>query len=151
MDSFSIKGSSGFIKIKIDEAYGFPNETSVFGGYDTRSKLKLKSTGFSVDSILWVSTGNIYDFYKELEATQRDLRGIARFTSYENNLSFEISYNEIGHVSISGEFQDNCVEENVLKFEILTDQSYLNRSLGKLRQMVEKYGDNRGIASSAKA
>ena len=150
MNSFSIKGSSGFIKIKIEEVYGYPNETSVFGGYDTRSKLRLKSTGFSVNSILWVSTGDIFNFYKELEATQRDLRGTASFNSYENNLSFKICYNTVGHMSIVGEFRDNCEESNVLKFEILTDQSYLNRSLGKLRQMVEKYGDNTGIACSAR-
>ena len=145
MNSFSIKGSSGFLKIKLEEVYDFPNETSVFGGYDTRGKLKIKSTGFSVNSTLWVSIGNIFDFYKELEITQQKLDGIARFNSYENNLSFEVSYNSLGHVSIVGEFRDKCEESNALKFEIKTDQSYLNRSLGKLKQMVEKYGDNRGV------
>ncbi|WP_375415702.1 hypothetical protein [uncultured Hymenobacter sp.] len=144
MSSFSIKGSSGFIKISIEKVHGFPEETSYFGGYDTTSKLKLKSTSFSVNSVLWLSTGNIYTFYKELESAQCALSGIAKFSSSEGNLDFAVSYNELGHVSITGEFRDNCQERNILQFEILSDQSYLERSLVKLKRIVEQYGDNTG-------
>ena len=144
MASFSIKGSSGFIKINIEELYGFPDETSPFGGYGTKSRIKLESNSYSVNSIVWLSTGSLYNLYKELEPAQRQLKGTASFTSDENDLWFVVEYDELGCVSINGEYKQNYQERNILKFEIFSDQSYIERSLTKLKRIVEKYGDNAG-------
>jgi len=144
MDSFSIRGFSGFLEIEIQEVFGFPEETSHFGGYDTKSKLKVESNGFSVDSELWLSTGEVFDLYTTLRAAHEKVNGSAKFDSSEGNLSFAINYELSGHVSIQGEFKDNNQEANLLKFEISSDQSYLNRTLVELTQFVRKYGDNSG-------
>lgn len=141
---FSIEGSTGFIRIEIKEVFGFPNQTSHFGGYDTESTIALKSNGFSVKSDFWDSTGKLYDLYQCLKKTHSELHGDVKFTSSEYNLSFVISYNNVGHVTIKGEFKEDYPESNLLQFEIVSDQSYLNKTLTELRQIVRKYGDNTG-------
>lgn len=144
MDSFSIRGFGGFLEIEIEEVFGFPNETSHYGGYETKSKIKVESNGFSVDSELWLSTGEVFSLYASLKAAHEKLAGSAKFDSSEGNLSFTVNYELAGRVSIQGEFRDNNLEANLLKFEIPSDQSYLNRSLVELTQFVRKYGNNSG-------
>lgn len=147
MSSFTIRGFSGFLKIEIREVFGFPLETSHYGGYDTKSNLLVESNGFSVTSELWLSTGEIFSLYKELKAAHQQLKGTAKFESSERNLSFTINYFQTGQVSIAGEFRDNNLENNFLKFEISADQSYLNRALAELGQLNEEFGDEYGKRS----
>lgn len=142
--NLSIEGSTGFIRIGIEEVFGFPNQTSHFGGYDTKSTITLKSNSFSVYSDLWVSTGKFYNLYQDLKVAHSELRGDVKFISIEHNLSFIISYNNLGHIIIKGEFADNHPENNLLTFEIVSDQSYMNKTLTELKQIVRKYGDNSG-------
>ena len=144
MDSFSVRGFNGFLEVEIDKIFGFPDQTSRFGGYDTESRVKVESNGFSVDNKLWLSTGEVFDLYNSLREAHEKLNGSAKFESTERNLSFTISYEPLGHVSIKGEFYDNNQKANFLKFEISSDQSYLNSSLVELTQFVRKYGDNSG-------
>ncbi|WP_223696508.1 hypothetical protein [Hymenobacter psoromatis] len=147
MDSFSVRGFNGFLEVEIDKIFGFPDQTSHFGGYDTESRVKVESNGFSVDSKLWLSTGEVFDLYNSLREAHEKLNGSAKFESSERNLSFAINYELLGRVSIQGEFRDNKLEDNFLRFEISSDQSYLNRTLVELTQFVRKYGDNSGKKS----
>ncbi|WP_223654578.1 hypothetical protein, partial [Hymenobacter psoromatis] len=134
MDSFSVRGFNGFLEVEIDKIFGFPDQTSHFGGYDTESRVKVESNGFSVDSKLWLSTGEVFDLYNSLREAHEKLNGSAKFESSERNLSFAINYELLGRVSIQGEFRDNKLEDNFLRFEISSDQSYLNRTLVELTQ-----------------
>ena len=64
MEKLSIKGESGnFIEIFYLEVYGFPDNTSHFGGYDVLAKINLKSEGFTINSNFYTSTGEIYTFF----------------------------------------------------------------------------------------
>jgi len=144
MDSFSVRGFNGFLEVGIEKIFGFPDQTSHFGGYDTESRVKVESNGFSVDGKLWLSTGEVFDFYTSLRQAHEKLNGSAKFESSEGNLLFAINYELLGRVSIQGEFRDNKQEDNFLRFEIFSDQSYLNRTLVELTQFIRKYGDNSG-------
>lgn len=141
---FSIEGPNGFIKIELAEVFGFPNHTSHWGGYDTRSKLTLKSRGISVNSALGLSTGEIYNFYRNLEETHAQLSGYTKFTYNEYHLWFGIQYDPVGHVIINGEFREDYRGNNSLKFEIITDQSYLIETLKDLKRIAHQYGDDTG-------
>ena len=144
MDSFTLAGSTGSLSLQVEEVYGFPDQTSSFGGYDTRSRLRLRSHGFAVDSLVWLSTGEVYAFYQQLRAAQAQLVGVARFASSEGNLCFALTYLVNGQVSLAGEYWESTEEVNRLRFEIASDQSYLHRALTELSAWVEHYGDNAG-------
>jgi hypothetical protein len=140
MDSFTLAGSTGSLILQLEEVYGFPHQTSHFGGYDTRSRLRLHSHGFSVDSVLWLSTGEVFTFYQQLRTAHAQLVGVARFASSEDNLSFAVAYLPSGLVALTGEYREHTPEANRLAFEIASDQSYLHRAVAELAQWAEYYG-----------
>ena len=68
MEKLLIKGESGsFIEIIYSEVYGFPENTSYFGGYEVSAKINIKSEGFSLNSDFYTSTGEIYTFFENLK------------------------------------------------------------------------------------
>ena len=142
-----IKGEYGnFIKLHIDKIYGFPEDTSYFGGYETTSFVDIKVSNYIAKGNIWITTGDIYNFYVDLQKCQNLLKGIARLISYENNLSIQLEYNEIGHVIISGSFQEKHDERNVLNFEFSSDQTFMNSLLIDLYNIHQQYGDFRGLS-----
>ena len=144
MDSFTLAGSTGSLTLQIEEVYGFPHQTSSFGGYDTRSRLRLRSHGFSIDSVLWLSTGEVFTFYQQLRVAHAQLAGLARFASSEDNLSFAVEYLPLGQVALTGEYREHTPEANRLAFEIASDQSYLHGAMAELAQWAEQYGGMQG-------
>ncbi len=145
MDTFTIKGEADYVKITFDEVYGFPNTTSPWGGYDTRSTLEIKSGNFSVKSTLWTSTGEIFEFFQQLKDCNNKLAGTATYNSYEGNLHISASYDNLGHVNISGNFSEQNQFDNELQFEFHTDQSFIKYTIEELEFVANKYGDMQGI------
>jgi hypothetical protein len=146
MLEFSLQGeSNNYLKLTINRDFGFPDSTSPFGGYDTESVVEIKSTNYYVKGLLWITTGNIYDFYKKLKKCQLELTGSTRLDSYENNLRVLVEYDLLGHVCVSGEFLEKHEENNKLIFSFLTDQTFISRTIDELTEIYKKYGDNYGI------
>ena len=145
MENFSIEGISDFIKVTFEEVYGFPDKTCHWGGYELRTLLEIKSIGFYVKSILWTSTGELFEFYEELRTCNQDLKGVARFESYEGNLKFIAEYDNAGHVTIKGTFSEQNNFANKLQFEFTTDQTFISSNLSALGILTNKYGGMKGI------
>ncbi len=146
MEEFSIIGDNGnYIKITFQEVYGFPESTSHWGGYELRAALGIKSGNFLVKSIFWTSTGELFEFYKKLEACNEELKGSVDFANYEANLEFNVKYDNMGHVNIEGRFYELTELDNELKFEFTSDQSYMSITVGELKQIALKYGDMKGV------
>jgi hypothetical protein len=146
MEGFSIIGENGnYLKVSFQEVYGFPELTCHWGGYELRATIELKSGNFAVTSIFWTSTGELYGFYKKLEACNEELNGSIEFSNYESNLEFSAKYDDLGHVHIEGRFYELGDFDNELKFGFNSDQSYISKTVGELKQIALKYGDMRGI------
>ncbi len=77
MEEFQIIGKSGFVRINLTNVLEFPETTSTFGGYDTESTIEIKSSNYYVKGLIWITTGNIFDFFQELVKCQKELTGIA--------------------------------------------------------------------------
>ena len=146
MDEFVLAGdNNNYLKIKINEIFGFPNETCHFGGYDTKSQIEIKTDGFSVLAQFYISTGEIFEFYKHLSAANYSLTGIVYFRSYEGNLDSQIKYDDTGHISVTGTFSKQNWFGNLLKFDFKSDQTYVHHTLNQLKIITDKYGDMKGI------
>ncbi len=145
LGNFAIKGSDGSIVVSILEVYGFPNETCHWGGYDTKSAIEIKAANYRISGQLYIATGEIFNFYKQLKDCQRTLKGKATLTSYEGNLSVEFNFDEQGHVQINGNFQEYQHSENELIFELDSDQSYFNETIVQLDAIVKRYGGMTGV------
>ena len=145
MNGFTITGKRGFIRIELQNASGFPKDTSHFGGYEAEGIIEIKSGNYYIFGELWFTTGDVYDFYKQLDKCYRELNGIAVFSNYENSLELEVVFNRLGQVVIQGSFQEKAYVENELQFEIESDQSFLTSTLEELRKFVDHYGDSKGV------
>jgi hypothetical protein len=145
MDEFTIKGETDFIKVTFEEIYGFPENICHWGGYEVRSTLEIKSGNFKVKSTFWTSTGELFNFFQGLKECNTKLSGTATYNSYEGNLNIKASYNNIGHVNISGSFSEQNQFQNNLKFEFLSDQSFIKYSVDQLALIASKYGGIMGI------
>ncbi|RRB09382.1 WapI family immunity protein [Larkinella rosea] len=141
--NFSINGYNGFIKVEISEVFGYPNRTSHLGGYETKSQLSIRSGGFSFEGKIWPSTGQIFQFYQNLQKTYSCLQGETIFHCEFDPL-FTLTYDSNGHLFIKGKFTERTEEWNLLEFEIRSDQSYLVHTMAELKQIVMKYGDDEG-------
>ena len=148
MEKFEIKGEKGFFRISLTRIIGFPETTSAFGGYDTESTIEVKSSNYYFKGLVWITTGNIFNFFQELEKCQKNLKGIAQLESYEKNLQLTVQYDELGHIVITGKFIENHIGRNILYFEIKGDQTFINSTISELETIYKRYGDNKGIKNS---
>lgn len=144
MEEFTIRGNGNYIKLSIDEVYGFPDNTSHWGGYDTKSTLEIYSNGFQVKSLLYVSTGELYEFLRLLRGCNSKLNGTIHFNPYVGNLELYLEYDDRGHVNIRGEFYQDVECLNRLIFEFNSDQTYISDTIKELETIVVKYGNNKG-------
>jgi hypothetical protein len=145
MDEFILQGGSDYLKISFQEVFGFPENTSYSGGYDTRSIIEIKSGDFLVKSIIYVTTGELYKFYEDLLKCNEVLKGVIDFGNYEYNLNFKLEYDIDGHVSVRGNFETHNGLDNSLNFHFISDQSYMQSTLKQLQAITERYGDMKGV------
>ena len=146
MISISINGENGdFLKIDTQKIYGYPDTTCPFGGYDTQSSIEIKVSSYNVKGLIWISTGDLYFFYKKLKKCYINLEGESELKSYENNLISTLKFDEYGKIAFTGKFTEKHDGNNTLEFEIISDQSYIKSTISQLEQMIESYGDNTGV------
>jgi len=136
VSEFKIAGKNGFIRIEINEVFGFPTETRFNGGYDVKGKVEIKSGNYYVnEGELWFSTGQIFEFFIKLQKC---------YDKIDGNV-IELEFIKLGQIQIQGYFQEFPSIENILEFEFESDQSYLASTLVELKKIVDCYGDLKGI------
>ncbi|WP_026693018.1 WapI family immunity protein [Peribacillus kribbensis] len=144
MNQFMIAGKQGFIRIKFNKVHGFPEETSYLGGYDVEGNVEIKSGNYYVkDAEFWFSTGQVYQFFIQLQKCYSHLKGCVSFSD-ENTLKIDMHFNKFGGITIQGYFQETAHQENILHFEFESDQSYLVSTLQQLQNIADQYGDLKG-------
>ncbi|RSK50033.1 WapI family immunity protein [Hymenobacter rigui] len=145
MEEFTIAGKDSFLTIRLVEVLGFPDDTSHWGGYDVRAGIYIQVGGFSVNSTLWTSTGELYELYQQLRVCNESVKGTVRFESYEHQLEFTAQYTPAGQLILEGVFSEFIDSNNKLIFTIITDQSYIQSTLMEMQKIVQKYGGMEGV------
>ena len=148
MNLFCLNGYNGEkISLELNEVIGFPNNTSIEGGYDIICTLIIDSGCYHIEyDRLCSATGTLYRFSKELDACYTDLFGSAEYRSlYENDFSFKVEMTSGGHAIVTGVFQERSDKHNILQFEFDTDQSCLLNVIQDIESLKVKYGDMEGL------
>ncbi|MGO4696468.1 hypothetical protein AB4Z50_19515 [Paenibacillus sp. 2TAB26] len=141
-----MRGKQGcFIQISLDEVFGFPNMTSPFGGYDVRGIAEIKSGNYYVKGELWFTTGETYEFYNQLVKCWAELKGLATFCSTEANLELKVKFINRRQISIVGYFKEFAHQDNEMKFEIESEQSFFGETVEGLEEIVNHHGGLKGI------
>lgn len=144
--AFSFDGIDGSIEIYIEEVFGYPDETSIDGGYDLKGFINLKANCYSVtNGELWFSSGGLYRFKNQLEPCYKSLQGNAHLRTFEHEFSLKADFKKNGHVIISGSYKQRPDVENELLYEIISDQTQLVQTLIDLKNIEKILGDDTGI------
>ena len=144
-DEFILRSDNGLIHLKINEVFGFPDTTCPWGGYDTKSTIEIISSNYSAKGEVYISTGELYEFYEQLKTCYKTLQGNAELLSYEGNLKMKVSFDGIGHATIKGSYKEHHHEDNELLFELASDQTYIFQAVSGLEDIISVYGNNLGV------
>ncbi len=144
MEKFELRGQDGYIKMWIQQVFGFPNKTSYLGGYECIVGIEINIGNYNVKSEFFSTTVELFNFRNKFKTCHDELNGIAEFKSYEDNLELTVKYS-LGKVLIWGKFQENMSVDTILEYDFSTDQSYLQSTVSELNQIVEKYGGMKGV------
>lgn len=145
---FCLNGYNGDkISLELNEILDFPERTSIEGGYDMRCTLTIDAGCYHVKSDnLYSATGALYRFCDELKSCYSLLEGKASYhLLYENDLWFEVEMQTGGKAVVTGEFVERPDKENILHFEMETDQSCFLSVIEDIEKLKETYGGMKGI------
>lgn len=133
------------LHLTIDEVFGFPNEIAYGGGYGARGSLNIQVGPYNVHANHCFTTGELYDFYCQLQKCYDSISGEAILINTEQELELKLLFNKVGRVFVTGQFQALLDISNRLYFEMITDQTYVSKVLINLKRVYEKFGDKEGI------
>ena len=139
-NEFHFLAGDSEIHFNIEEVFS-SQTNSVFGGYDTRSYIEIKSGNFNCRGDVYISTGQLNEFYVQLNKCYQALVGRARLSNeYESNLELVFRFDGLGHISVTGFYKSSSIEFNQLEFEFETDQTSLPQLIKRLGNIVSEYG-----------
>lgn len=146
--AFRFESIPDLIELTIDEVFGYPNETSYGGGYGAKGRLTINAAEYAVNEAThYFTTGELYRFLLQLEQCYKSLTGTAKLENTERELELECRFNKTGHVSFVGSFQGNSSVNNVLTYELRSDQTQLPDVIASLKEVFKVFGDNQGITN----
>ncbi len=143
--AFSLNGYGEFIRLNIDEVFGYPDQTSYGGGYGAKGSIEISVGGYKVNSQHYFTTGELYMFKESLVNCYENLSGIAKLENTERELDLSVSFNRMGKVKITGWFQERPDLTNRLLFEIDSDQSFIFPVIKELEDIEKIFGNMKGV------
>lgn len=101
--------------------------------------VRLRVGQFSAEFDAAFLTQEIVDFKNELQKLYDTLKGMARFSTIEGQVSLEVVVNDCGNMIVSGVVVDNLSLGNKLEFSFQSDQTYLKTALKEIDEVVSRF------------
>ncbi|WP_426077587.1 WapI family immunity protein [Janthinobacterium sp. PSPC3-1] len=123
MHQLHIGTATEFLRLEIEPAYP---------GW-LRAQITIQVHGFNGLVVASFEPGDFEAFERELQALNTALAGVAEFSSRENQVTFYLRVNKLGHIDVSGEaWSQPFHNRNKLAFEFNIDQTFLPPILAQL-------------------
>lgn len=142
INAFCLKGyNNEKISLIINEIIDFPS-TSYHGGHDITCSVEIQAGNYRViGERYYTTTGDLYRFNEELQKCYNLLEGNADYKMfYEKDLVFSVNMLSGGHAVVKGTYQERADKQNILEFEIETDQSCFLSVIQSINQLKDKLG-----------
>lgn len=151
MLAFEMGDEFNFIRLMIDEVYGYPDELSYPGGYGAKGRLTIRADAYVVnEAIHHFSTAELYHFLVELERCYLNASGTASLNNTEHEMTMECIFDKLGHVDVVGKFQTNDLRKNCLFFELPLDQTYIPAAIKSLQEVRKVFGNSKEVTCQKK-
>lgn len=137
MTQFRISGKNAWIIIKIKETNIMLSKIDCFEAFDIHGLIEIKSRSYFAKGEISFTLADLYDLYKDLEHSYKNLQGIAHLCSYfPGELEVFIEFMKNGIVVIRGNYQEQYNYNNILNFTIDSDQSYFLETIQELKKIL---------------
>ncbi|TKI63594.1 hypothetical protein FC756_18195 [Lysinibacillus mangiferihumi] len=114
----------------------YPNNTDYWNANWITSTIKIEIPGYLVQFTADLRTDELRDFLAELTMISSDLSGKAMLLNMEDYIQLECQMNKMGQLLWSGQTCYPVGNGAVLKFEFKSDQSYLQRLVKELEDIL---------------
>ena len=143
--AFQLQGYNEHISLDISQVYGFPDEITYGGGYYAQGNLDICVGSYSVCAKHSFTTGELYDFYCQLQKCYDAISGEAILENVDHELELKLTFQKTGKVLVAGMFQELPSVDTRLHFEMVRDQSAIAGVLRELKNVYSILGDKKGI------
>lgn len=124
-------------RIEIDVLYrNYPNSSDYWDGNWVSSKLKIEIPGYTVSFNADLRTDELSNFMNELKLMNKKMKGKAALSNLDGYLHIEGEMNKLGQIFWTAETCYPAGYGAVLKFEFVSDQSYLERLIKELNDIL---------------
>ncbi|AVK97392.1 hypothetical protein FCT18_01850 [Lysinibacillus sphaericus] len=114
----------------------YPNSTDYWDANWITSTIKIEIPGYLVQFTADLRTDELRDFLAELTMISSDLSGKAMLLNMEDYIQLECQMNKMGQLLWSGQTCYPVGNGAVLKFEFKSDQSYLQRLVKEVEDIL---------------
>jgi hypothetical protein len=137
MAFFSIGGfNSERLEINLT---GSPARTKSKGEDWVTAKVKVDIGAFKGELQISIWLSDVISFKEQLDLVYRDLKGVAEFTTIEDQLFIRIELDRLGHVLASGYLVDDFDRGNKLSFNIQYDQTLLHHTISEIDELLFEF------------
>jgi hypothetical protein len=91
--------------------------------------------GYVVKGFVWIVTGELIGFYRDISKMYKAMKGIAVFLDTEDQLRLEFSFTVRGYVNVKGRYKKRPDRETELKFELECTQPQLLEAIEQMESI----------------
>lgn len=108
-------------------------------GYDwVSARTRIAVGAFRAEIPMTLLASDMKRFLAALEPVYRNVRGVAEFTTIEDQLGLKLQCDHVGHIRVTGHVRDDASFGNRLTFTLEIDQTDLQRTLSELRHVLSE-------------
>jgi hypothetical protein len=130
MDSFTIRGENGSIKVSVSDTLGTDRDGQVLKG-----RVEIQQSNFRASGEILFSSKEVEEFSRALQRCYEQLKGEALFMPRGEGLEVRVGLHEV-----QGCYREHPSSPTELVFAFPTDQSYFQPTLTELQEFLALFG-----------
>ena len=138
MKKLNILGPETKIEIEILERL-YPELISVWEGDWVKTAIRVEIPGYSANFLADLRTEEFKGFRDQLTVMNQELKGTASLISIENVIEAKAVMDSLGGIYWEVSTRYPISTGAVLTFDFDSDQSYLNKLIGELNEVLSKF------------
>ena len=136
---FDVSSQTGKFVLSITSVDMGAHETLERGGLTADFNAKIEVKGITADIKCWLTIGNLYSFYSELQNCYSTLVGTAVLRYYSEDLTnISVDFSRTGLCEIYGVVKDSAYSKNGVMFGVECDQTYITPNIKKLKMLFDE-------------
>jgi len=143
---FDVAYNKDIIKLSITTIDKGNPKTLKMGGLTANFSIQIEVDGITANIKCWLTVGNLFAFFTELQNCYNNLDGSAVLKYYSEDLTnISVSFSRTGQCKICGIVKSSAFSENGVIFDIRCDQTFISPNIKKLKLLFDELAIMQGF------